>query len=636
MDNLVLGFDEGVQVGMPNEEFERTSKTEETTFMAQQASGITLEEHVPFDNACNDGKALQPVDDASQVNLNNSSSVFQESEKPAPDVIQPSNAHSSVVSENLSNVEASNGMSTHHSTPTSVTIAPHYTSSGQTITSNVATAPSQAELPIKLQFGLFSGPSLIPSPVPAIQIGSIQMPLHLHPQVGAPLSHMHPSQPPLFQFGQLSQHGNSRNLSQGSLTSEDVENMAGIKQGQVEALHDGHNSTRTATTFQLDKQGSQNIVGKTRSTSSNAKESEVQPLVNDASLHAVSREKDFMEAKAQFPVSGGRGKRYVYTVKTSSSKSSGPAPRVNRADSRGFMRRPNRNIQRTEFRVRESAEKRQSSSSVFTDQSGLDNKPNITGRGTGISGRTGPRRASNKFGKQTGESVAEHSHGVDPGNRAEKVDGKESTKTQNMSHSGQSNLKRNLCSEEDADAPLQSGIIRVFEQPGIEAPSDEDDFIEVRSKRQMLNDRREQREKEIKAKSRVAKVTRKPRSTSQSTVTMGNSSKGSISTGEIANSICADFVAAEVRGMAKIDASSGFNSNLLSQALPPIGTPPLKIDSQPDLRSQTSRSLHTSLPVVSGGEKDPGSGVIFESKNKVLDNVQTSLSSWGNVQISQQ
>ena len=41
---------------------------------------------------------------------------------------------------------------------------------------------------------------------------------------------------------------------------------------------------------------------------------------------------------------------------------------------------------------------------------------------------------------------------------------------------------------------------------GIEAPSDEDDFIEVRSKRQMLNDRREQREKEIKAKSRVSKV----------------------------------------------------------------------------------------------------------------------------------
>lgn len=54
------------------------------------------------------------------------------------------------------------------------------------------------------------------------------------------------------------------------------------------------------------------------------------------------------------------------------------------------------------------------------------------------------------------------------------------------------------------------------------------------------------------------------------------------------------------------------------------------------LRSFIYRSLHTSLPSVSGSEKDPGSGVIFESKNKVVANAQPSLGSWGNVQISQQ
>nr|KYP43876.1 Switch-associated protein 70 [Cajanus cajan] len=573
MDNLVLGFDEGVQVGMPNEEFERTSKDEETTFMAQQAD-ITLEECVSYDNAQADEKALQPVDDTSQLNLNSSSCVFQESEKPAQDlVIQPSNSLSSVVSESLVNVEASN----YHSTPSSVTIAPHYSSSS------------------------------------AIQIGSIQMPLHLHPQVGAPLSHMHPSQPPLFQFGQfrytspISQgimplgpqsmsyvqpnipssfsynHGghmsaqtgpetsdpfikneirhhsvdshpsNSRNLSsQGSLPSED---------GRIEAAHDPNNSSRTSTIFQLDKQGNQSVVGK----SSSSKETEVHSVTRDASLHSVSKD-NFMESRTQFPASGGRGKRYVFTVKNSNSRSSGPATsRVNHSG--GFMRRPRRNVQqRTE---------------------------------------TGPRKPmANKLGKQTVES-AENSHGMDSGSRVEKVDGKDSTKTQTFSHYGQSNLKRNLCSEEDVDVPLQSGIIRVFEQPGIEAPSDEDDFIEVRSKRQMLNDRREQREKEIKAKSRVAKVQRRPRSASQSVVAVGNSSKGSIIAGEVAST------------------------------LPPIGTPPLKIDAQADLRSQISRpSLQTSLPAVSGGEKDPG--VIFESKNKVLDNVQTSLGSWGTAQISQQ
>jgi hypothetical protein len=306
----------------------------------------------------------------------------------------------------------------------------------------------------------------------------------------------------------LGQPGNSRSLSHGSLPSENAESLAGMKQGHINAPpRDVNNSTRTASSFQLDKRGSQNIVGKISGTSSNAKHSEVQPHIKDPSLRSVSEEKDLMESKTRFPASGGRGQRYVYTVKNSSSKSSGPgpAPRVNRADSRGFMRRPNRNTQRTEFRVRESVEKRHTSSSVSTDQFELDNKSNFNGRGIGMSGRTGSRKSyTNKMGKQPVESVGENSHGMDSGSTAEKVEGKESTKA--ISHSGQSNLKRNLCSEEDVDAPLQSGIIRVFEQPGIEAPSDEDDFIEVRSKRQMINDRREQREKEIKAKSRVAKV----------------------------------------------------------------------------------------------------------------------------------
>lgn len=70
---------------------------------------------------------------------------------------------------------------------------------------------------------------------------------------------------------------------------------------------------------------------------------------------------------------------------------------------------------------------------------------------------------------------------------------------------------------------------------------------------------------------------------------MASSSRGSISTGEVANSIATDFVGVEGRGMAKVDVSSGFNSSILSQSLAPIGTPPLKIDAQPDLRSQISR-----------------------------------------------
>ncbi|KAE9606771.1 hypothetical protein Lal_00026202 [Lupinus albus] len=665
MDNLVLGFNEGVQVGMPNVEFERASKDEETTFIAPQDSMNTLDEHVSFDNACGDGETSQPVYDSCQMNLNTSSSVFEDSKKPTNDlVIQPINVNPCLESGSAGNVGPT--------ISTSGTIAPH-SSVSPNVMSNVA-ASSQAELPIKLQFGLFSGPSLIPSPVPSIQIGSIQMPLPLQPPVGAPYSHMHPSQSPLFQFGQLryaspisqglmplgpqtmsfvqsniaselsfnhnhggqmsvqdgpdtsdrfvknetrsysldNQPGISRHLSQGSLPCENAENIDGLKQGT--------NSTRTATGFRVDKRRSQNSLG---NSSSAANESNGQPLARDTSIQLVPEEDEFMYSKAHHPLSGGRGKRHVFSVKTPGSRSSDPAG-INHSDSRGFLRRPRRNIQHTEFRVRETA-KSQSSSLVLFGQFGSDNNSNINGMDTGISGRTGPRKTSAKnLRKQTVKSATENSQHIDSGSRADKVDGKGSTKIQSTSHLGHSNLKRTLNSGEDVDAPLQSGIIRVFEQPGIEAPSDEDDFIEVRSKRQMLNDRREQRERESKAKSQSAKMPRKSRSTSQNAAASANYSGGSISTVEMANRVGAHLVAEEGHRMAKIDASSGFDSSLSSQPLAPIGTPPLKIGAHSDIRSQTSRPLKTSLPVVLGGGKGSGTGV----------DAQTSLGSWGNVQIS--
>ncbi|OIV94717.1 hypothetical protein TanjilG_06180 [Lupinus angustifolius] len=617
MENLVLGFDEGVQVGMPNVEFERTSKDGKTTFMAPQDSINSLDVHVSFDNACNDGKAPRAVFYSSQLNLNSSCRVFEDSEKPTQDsVIQPINSHPSIASASAGNVCPT--------VSTSGAIAPH-SSVGPNVVPNVV-APSQAELPIKLQFGLFAGPSLIPSPVPSIQIGSIQMPLPLHPLVGAPFSHMHPSLgimplgPQAMSFaqpniaselsfnhshgGQMSVHdgpddrfvknetrpysldsqpGTSRHLSQASWPSENAENIDGPKQGT--------NSTRIATGFRVDKQRSQNSAGNTSST---AYESNGQQLARDASIHSIPKEKEFMYSKAHHPVSGGRGKRHAFSVKTPGSRSSGLAV-INRSDSRGFLRRPRMNVQHTEFRVRETAKKSQSSSLVLSDQFGSDNNSNINGR--------------------------KNSHQIDSGCRAVKVDGNESTKTQSTSHFGHSNLKRTMCSEEDV-APLQSGVIRVFEQPGIEAPSDEDDFIEVRSKRQMLNDRREQMEREMKAKSQSAKMPQRSRSTAQNAAALANYSRGSISTGEMANGVHAHLVAEEGRKMAKINVSSVFDSSLSSQPLAPIGTPPLRIGAHSDLRSQTSRPLKTSLLVVLGGGK--GSG-------PVVDDGQASLGSRGNV-----
>ncbi|KAE7999604.1 hypothetical protein FH972_004012 [Carpinus fangiana] len=718
MDNLVLGFNEGVAVGMPNDDFERSSRNGESTFVIPQGSTCTVEERGSFN-----GQALQPVNATTQVSGDGSSRMFQETEKAMQDlVIQPNNApHTSAASEILDHVEASScpGMSAPHPVPSSINLASH-SSSGPTVMSTVPAVSSQAEVPVKLQFGLFSGPSLIPSPVPAIQIGSIQMPLHLHPQVGPSLSHMHPSQP-LFQFGQLrytspisqgvlslapqavsfvqpnvpasyslnrntgdplplqtgqdtSAHNLMKNnamslaidnqpddvsmpldLSQGNISKEvnslparqNAGNSVKMQQGHARISHFGDNSARSESRYRDEDPDHHNAVFKNYNSLSNTRELERQHQNEGAASQLVSKEKDLSGPRAQRPISGGRGKRYVFTAKNPGPKSSYQAADASRTDSSGFQRRPRRNIQRTEFRVRETADKRQSTGLVSSNHLGMDDKPNGNGRGTEISTRNVPRKvvASNKQLQQTLDSEClssspSTSREMDSGSRAEKGSGKEAlTKSQNILPSGEGNLKRNICSEEDVDASLQSGIVRVFEQPGIEAPSDEDDFIEVRSKRQMLNDRREQREKESKAKSRVSKMPRKPRSTSQNTIIPAKLSKIPASTsGEASKGLRPDLISSEGRRLANIEVSSGFNAAIVSQSLAPIGTPPVKTDSQADMRSQGIRSLQTSsVPVVTGGGKSIGPGVIFEGKNKVVDNVQTSsLGSWGDSPINQQ
>lgn len=312
-------------------------------------------------------------------------------------------------------------------------------------------------------------------------------------------------------------------LSQGNISKEvnslparqNAGNTVKIQQGHAKISHFGNNSVRSGSRYQDEDLEHHNAVVKNYKSFANTKESERQHQNEAAASQLVSKEKDLGGSKAQRPISSGRGKRYVFTAKNPGSKSSYQAADASRTDSSGFQRRPRRNIiQRTEFRVRESADKRQPTGLVSSNHLGMDDKPNANGRGTEISTRSAPRKvvASNKQLQQTLDSEClssspSTSREMDSGSRAEKGSGKEAlTKSQNILPSGEGNLKRNICSEEDVDASLQSGIVRVFEQPGIEAPSDEDDFIEVRSKRQMLNDRREQREKEIKAKSRVSKV----------------------------------------------------------------------------------------------------------------------------------
>ncbi|KAJ4829605.1 hypothetical protein Tsubulata_014270 [Turnera subulata] len=680
IDNLVLGFNEGVEVGMPNDEFEKISAP---------ISAGALQVQGAFDGMQPDGG--NPVDGPAKEGIDNSSGSYQDTERGIQElVIQSTNASEPAATPELvSLVDASSSSGLSAQTLQS--------SLGQTAMSTVTSVAVQSEVPVKLQFGLFSGPSLIPSPVPAIQIGSIQMPLHLHPPVGSSLPHLHTSQP-LFQFGQLrypppisqgvvplapqsmsfiqpnvaanfsmnknvgsplslqpgqdaSAHipveTNSLSIptdNQSSLLPDHLDSSRGLAFKVENSLTTGE-STDSSARVQQSQEGGPRTGNSNPTPDSGFLAAEHAVIKNVQTTHtselggqhqigvalsqSVLKEKELGLSKGQSLTSGGRGRRFVYTVKNSGPRSSIQAPEASRVDSSGFQRRPRRS--RTEFRVRETAEKRQASELASSSPYGVDDKSNISSRG---GARTGSRRnyvdrqAKQAFESEGASSRPASSQEMGGRARDKKGAGKESSrKGENNSHS-----------REDVDAPLQSGVVRVYEQPGIEAPSDDDDFIEVRSKRQMLNDRREQREKEIKAKSRMSKNPRKHRSTLQQSVPSSvTSSKNSMSVGgQASNSSRSNFNATAGRGLPKGEVSAGISAPIVTQPLPPIGTPAVKSDSQAD-RSQTVKSHQTSsLPAASGGGKNPASGLIFETKDKVLDNVQASLGTWGNSRIGQQ
>ncbi|KAJ0854405.1 hypothetical protein HanRHA438_Chr14g0662231 [Helianthus annuus] len=539
MENFVLGFNEGVEVRIPGDEFEEDSK--------------------PVGNSVD-------VAEVSDGGVEKQAAVEHE---------QTQNAFSSTSSGLVGDPAAS-----------SVDVS----------------SSCQSTMPIKLQFGLFSGPTLIPSPVPAIQIGSIQMPLHFPPPAALSLGHIHPSQrPPLFQFGQLNysspvtqqpvslvqpnfHHTQTHfNLNQNSgcllpnQLSQDnsinIKNEAGsanLSNNQSNLSHASDNIIASKPVTQTEE--------KCHGTSNN-------------DSRGLSADKNVPLLKAPGP--SNRGKRTVYPPRNSGPRS---FQAYEPMGSNEFQRKQRRPIQRTEFRVRDN-----------NNNSGLDDKLNNKGMGT--STRSGYRR-------QTGSTTLKrvvHEAGMN----SEKETSR--TKTQTAS-SAESNQQRDIV-EEDIDAPLQSGVVRVFKQPGIECLSDEDDFIEVRSKRQMLNDRREQREKEIKAKSRVTKQPRKARVTST-----GHKNKLSASlVGEASNNNRSDV------GLVKKEHTVDY-STMASQPMAPIGTATVDTDVQTGIRTLQSGSA------LSGAAEDHGSNpnLMFQTENEAVENVQTPLDDWGNARSDQQ
>lgn len=190
MDNVVLGFDEGIEVVIPSDDIEKNFGDQERSFGIQEGSVGVMEEKGIVDGFPCDEHSLLTTDDSHRTSADSSCGKLPEMSIGQHVGAPYSEARSDLLDGAQKTVSSSSG-----------DVA---SASNQAI--NVPSSSpveNQGDLPIKLQFGLFSGPSLIPSPVPAIQIGSIQMPLHIHPPIGPAITHMHPSQSSMFQFGQL-------------------------------------------------------------------------------------------------------------------------------------------------------------------------------------------------------------------------------------------------------------------------------------------------------------------------------------------------------------------------------------------------------------------------------------------------
>uniref|UniRef100_A0A803KXW5 Uncharacterized protein n=1 Tax=Chenopodium quinoa TaxID=63459 RepID=A0A803KXW5_CHEQI len=622
-DNMVLGFDQGVEVGIPNEDYDKSPKIDESLYRGAQVAVSILEQKESVDGSC---------------------VIVQESEKN----LEPTNVSMSLDSLNTGVSTSGTVLSAQQSV--SSPVMTNSLSSNQTLP-GVAATKGPADLPVKLQFGLFSGPSLIPSPVPAIQIGSIQMPLQLHPQMGPSLTHMHAPQPPLFQFGQLRY---PPPMSQGilplapqsmsfvqpnftpSYTTSQVpggppaakpvqdSSHSSVKSHQVQLpyllnAHQGSDfkelvTPGSGTNVSLcQNQENSSSMGQIRPDLGQQADNlghpcnlgrNPKPLLNNrasesrfgpSSSHSAVNVKDSSGPSAQGQFSGGRGRRFAFTARHPGPRSSSSANEASRSDINGFQRKPRRGPQRFEFRVRQPAEGKQSSV-LPSSFAGPDDKLNSDGKSTETQPKSGfKKELRSDKPKQTVDSEISGSdqiHVSGSGIEEDKAALKEAAATSGLdtSHRAEGSLKRNIGSEDDVDAPLQSGIVRVFKQPGIEAPSDEDDFIEVRSKRQMLNDRREQREKDFKAKSNnMKKAQQKSRPAAQG-----------------------------------------------SQPLAPIGTPPIGSDCQIEGKSQTVKPPKTNSYANNGqtiGSDAPD--VTFDSQGKAVDGVQSPIGSWGSPSITQ-
>ncbi|GLJ48184.1 hypothetical protein SUGI_1017410 [Cryptomeria japonica] len=609
------------------------------------------------------------------------------------------------------------------------------TSLSSSILNPISALPSQTELPFKLQFGFFPGTSIIPATVPAIQIGSIQMPLHLHPPVSPSLTQIPPPQPPMFQFGQLSYPAP---ISQGRLTlsqppmsyvhrsvsahyslGQPVTPLSAQHildstiQIQADSITTGLRSPLANQRAPAEEKPSQenrcnmdndcfvsnktfksvstvkSHAGQYHSTSAMAVDnqhiksskyaSEIEiPVVNkiykpfaNVPEQAQNEGSSVQSSSGGLQTGGrGRGNRTMYGgrangVRASTNTAEGlwSAPDARRPHKQG-----RRNIQRNEFRV--TVDRRHPEVTDSNDLARKEDKPRSSVRSDSVSGSmdrgakkdlgiSAEKMMKSEIGSKTGYGTSFPS--VHYEDKAERMPGGKLPQRSGLqmpvvtgSRSTEGILKRNEKSEVADDVPLQSGIVQIFKQPGIETPSDEDDFIEVKTRRQI----REQRDKEMKAKSKDLKpkdqAARRyrapPKSTSQVDGILAISHRGATSSGgEKRNSmmpsaVMVDSAQTDGRNLPTAGSSTAGSSTALlasagpPQQLAPIGTPAGNTEGSNDKRSISLKPIQTnSMPSISHVDMDVGKGLRFENQSPGQEGISsTGVGAWGSARNSQQ
>ncbi|PKA59783.1 hypothetical protein AXF42_Ash011907 [Apostasia shenzhenica] len=560
----------------------------------------------------------------------------------------------------------------------------------------------QSEIPVKLQFGLFSGPPLIPSPIPAIQIGSIQMPLPLHSQFD-PYSQMHPPHPPLFQFGHI-RYTPPISQSYYPVYSQTISSVHSTLVPESSKKNDestlnieissGYSSTKNLgnriSTHSADKypgsspeliKSSEIVDCKHINASFNVPQNELvmshgqmtetafneEKVLGSLSSQAVfsgvpssrnirsmvnnrrSRGRQHAEQssmgrkfagrlKATGTVHEIRGKRFAYVkdVSASSTRTINPPAHLDQ-----FHRRIRRHIRRTEYRVRGNDGTRQSQIKVTLNQERYCEKPLSNDGLMGI-----PLRAMGKKGpvlsdsmKPMNEGVATYVQSVNAGSIMSKNIRRETMPRSSMPsvnvHGSEDGLSSNRVLEED-DAPLQSGFIRIFNQPGIEASSDADGFVEVKSKRKVLNDKRGQREREANSKNKDVKVIRRHCDIPPNNVVPKSDNVTAAKGGAASKSIHFNLATSSKRASDNVEDLFLPTKSMKSQTIPPIGTPAatstdsdtkfniLNVLDQKVVNSEyflSRRFLHQSQSDKVQGTSDPVTGISLEHGKHAASNV---------------